>query len=148
MTRISSSAPARGRSTAPSRGSNNSTSRGSAPRGAAPRRPAPVRRPANRPRSIWDELPVQVVPTENLRGFADLGLPSSLVAALGRAGIPSPFPIQAAVIPDILAGRDVLGRAATGSGKTLAFGLPLIARLDGATSNPAAPPRPDPGPDP
>jgi superfamily II DNA/RNA helicase len=77
---------------------------------------------------------VQVVPTENLPGFAALGLPASLVAALGRGGIPSPFPIQAAVIPDIVAGRDVLGRAATGSGKTLAFGLPLIARLDGGVS--------------
>jgi superfamily II DNA/RNA helicase len=78
---------------------------------------------------------VQVVPTENLPGFDALGLPASLVSALGRAGIPSPFPIQAAVIPDIVAGRDVLGRAATGSGKTLAFGLPLIARLDGRASN-------------
>ena len=39
------------------------------------------------------------------------------------------FPIQAAVIPDALAGRDVAGRAPTGSGKTLGFGLPLVARL-------------------
>ncbi|MFE3987362.1 DEAD/DEAH box helicase [Nocardia tengchongensis] len=51
----------------------------------------------------------------------------------------SAFPIQAAVIPDILAGRDVLGRAATGSGKTLAFGLPLLVRLFGAPSVPKRP---------
>ena len=82
---------------------------------------------------------MQVVATENLPGFDALGLPASLVTALGRGGIPTPFPIQAAVIPDIVAGRDVLGRAATGSGKTLAFGLPLIARLDGRVSTPRRP---------
>ena len=55
---------------------------------------------------------------------------SYLVAdALDRAGLHTPFPIQAAVIPDALAGRDVAGRAPTGSGKTLGFGLPLVARL-------------------
>jgi superfamily II DNA/RNA helicase/cold shock CspA family protein len=64
--------------------------------------------------------------------FADLGLPSRLTAALERAGIHAPFPIQAAVIPDVLAGRDVAGRAPTGSGKTLGFGLPIVAGLTGA----------------
>ncbi|MFE6861233.1 DEAD/DEAH box helicase [Nocardia sp. NPDC057668] len=71
--------------------------------------------------------------------FADLGLPPVLVQALRRNGIDAPFPIQAAVIPDILAGHDVLGKAATGSGKTLAFGLPMLVRLSGA---PTAPRRP------
>ncbi len=61
--------------------------------------------------------------------FADLGLPHELVSPLRKAGITEPFPIQAATIPDALAGRDVLGRAPTGSGKTLAFGLPLLATL-------------------
>ncbi len=60
--------------------------------------------------------------------FASLGVPSGIVAALDRAGIHEPFPIQAAVLEDALAGRDVLGRAPTGSGKTLAFGIPLVAR--------------------
>jgi len=82
---------------------------------------------------------VRIVPTDNLPDFAALGLPTSLIAALARAGIDSPFPIQAAVIPDIVGRRDVLGRAATGSGKTLAFGLPLIARLDGRASAPRRP---------
>lgn len=71
--------------------------------------------------------------------FADLGLPPVLVQALRRNGIAAPFPIQAAVIPDILAGHDVLGRAATGSGKTLAFGLPMLVRLKGAPSTPGKP---------
>jgi superfamily II DNA/RNA helicase len=67
--------------------------------------------------------------------FAQLGLPGRLVAALAEAGITEPFPIQAATLPDALAGRDVLGRGRTGSGKTLAFVLPLLARL---SSRPAS----------
>ena len=62
-------------------------------------------------------------------GFAGLGLADRLVERLARDGITDPFPIQAATIPDALAGRDVLGRGRTGSGKTLAFGLPTISRL-------------------
>ena len=65
--------------------------------------------------------------------FAGLGLHADLVAALARQGITEPFPIQAATIPDALAGRDVLGRGRTGSGKTLAFGLAMIARLADGT---------------
>ncbi|HEY7271648.1 MAG TPA: DEAD/DEAH box helicase [Actinoplanes sp.] len=61
--------------------------------------------------------------------FHDLGLPADVVRVLTRDGITTPFEIQAATIPDALAGKDVLGRGQTGSGKTLAFGLPLIARI-------------------
>jgi superfamily II DNA/RNA helicase len=71
--------------------------------------------------------------------FASLGLPDALVQRLRRDGINEPFPIQAAAIPDALAGRDVLGRGQTGSGKTLAFGLPLLARLSGRTAKPRKP---------
>ena len=53
------------------------------------------------------------------------------MAALASAGITTPFPIQAATLPDALAGRDILGRGRTGSGKTLGFSLPLAARLAG-----------------
>jgi superfamily II DNA/RNA helicase len=63
--------------------------------------------------------------------FAELGIAPELVSVLSRRGIDSPFPIQAATIPDALAHRDVLGRGQTGSGKTLAFGLPLVSRLMG-----------------
>ena len=62
-------------------------------------------------------------------GFAQLGLHEDLVAALARTGITAPFPIQAATIPDALAGKDLLGRGQTGSGKTMAFGLPTLHRL-------------------
>jgi superfamily II DNA/RNA helicase len=61
--------------------------------------------------------------------FADLGVPTSLVDVLTGLGITIPTPIQAATLPDSLAGRDVLGRGRTGSGKTFAFLLPLVARL-------------------
>ncbi len=66
--------------------------------------------------------------------FAELGLPEAVVNALAANGITTPFPIQAATLPDSLAGRDVLGRGRTGSGKTYAFLLPLVSRL---AANPA-----------
>jgi superfamily II DNA/RNA helicase len=69
------------------------------------------------------------VSTSHLAGFARLGVPAPLVAALAAGGITEPFPIQAATLPDAIAGRDILGRARTGSGKTIAFGLPLVAAL-------------------
>jgi superfamily II DNA/RNA helicase len=61
--------------------------------------------------------------------FTDLGVPARLSALLEQRGITTPTPIQAATLPDSLAGRDVLGRGRTGSGKTYAFLLPLVARL-------------------
>jgi superfamily II DNA/RNA helicase len=61
--------------------------------------------------------------------FADLGLPTAVVTTLADKGIETPFPIQAATLPDSLAGRDVLGRGRTGSGKTYAFLLPMVTRL-------------------
>jgi len=71
--------------------------------------------------------------------FTSLDLPAALVSALARQEIVNPSPVQTVVIPDALAGRNVLGRARTGSGKTLAFGLPVLARLAGRTSRPKAP---------
>ena len=61
--------------------------------------------------------------------FADLGVEQDLIDVLDQRGIDSPFEIQELSIPDVLAGRDVCGKAKTGSGKTLAFGLPLIQIL-------------------
>ncbi|SNS05038.1 DEAD/DEAH box helicase [Actinacidiphila glaucinigra] len=61
--------------------------------------------------------------------FGDLGLPESIVRKLAQNGVTTPFPIQAATIPDALAGSDILGRGRTGSGKTLSFGLPLLTSL-------------------
>ncbi|KGN37530.1 DEAD/DEAH box helicase [Knoellia subterranea] len=68
-------------------------------------------------------------------GFADLGVPTSLVRVLADRGITEPTPIQAATLPDSLAGRDVLGRGRTGSGKTYAFLLPVLARLAAGAAN-------------
>ncbi|GAB7003643.1 DEAD/DEAH box helicase [Nocardioides sp. AN3] len=61
--------------------------------------------------------------------FTDLGVPARLSTLLEQRGITTPTPIQAATLPDSLAGRDVLGRGRTGSGKTYAFLLPLVTRL-------------------
>ncbi|MGA5193949.1 DEAD/DEAH box helicase, partial [Streptomyces exfoliatus] len=70
-------------------------------------------------------------PSEPTVTFGDLGLPEGVVRKLAQNGVTTPFPIQAATIPDALAGKDILGRGRTGSGKTLSFGLPLLAGLAG-----------------
>jgi superfamily II DNA/RNA helicase len=75
-----------------------------------------------------------------LTSFLDLGVPARLNDVLTSFDITTPTPIQAATLPDALAGRDVLGRGRTGSGKTLAFLLPLVARLNGGPkARPGAP---------
>ncbi|MBB5015341.1 DEAD/DEAH box helicase [Rehaibacterium terrae] len=70
--------------------------------------------------------------------FTDLGLSAPLLKALAEVGYESPSPIQAATIPPLLAGRDVLGQAQTGTGKTAAFALPVLSRLDPAQGRPQA----------
>jgi len=62
--------------------------------------------------------------------FADLGLSEPVLRALADVGYESPSPIQAATIPVLLSGRDMLGQAQTGTGKTAAFALPVLTRLD------------------
>ena len=78
---------------------------------------------------------------ENTITFNDLGLPDTLLASLLAVGYETPTPIQAATIPSLLEGRDVLGTAQTGTGKTAAFALPILAHIDlsaRATHNPQA----------
>ncbi|AXE87366.1 DEAD/DEAH box helicase [Streptomyces sp. Go-475] len=76
--------------------------------------------------------PVTLTPAlPAVESFDELDLPERLLTALRAEGLTAPFPIQAATLPNSLAGRDVLGRGRTGSGKTLAFGLALLARVDG-----------------
>ena len=75
-----------------------------------------------------------------MSSFAGLGVPPRLRATLARRGITEPFPIQAATLPDALAGRDVAGKAPTGSGKTLAFGLVIAHQA--ATAGPVVARRP------
>src|SRR6476469_3802538 len=74
----------------------------------------------------------------NKQSFADLGVSSAVARALSARGIREPFPVQALVLPDVLAGRDVLVKSPTGSGKTLAFGVPIIERLGANDRRPAA----------
>jgi superfamily II DNA/RNA helicase len=87
--------------------------------------------PAETPDAAWH--PGRRQPGAGTPGvtFTSLGVPAEIAAALARAGITTPFPIQALTLPDALAGRDVLGRGRTGSGKTLAFAIPLVAALAG-----------------
>jgi superfamily II DNA/RNA helicase len=72
------------------------------------------------------------------QSFASLGVSAEVEHALTARGIVEPFRIQTLVVPDALAGRDILGQAPTGSGKTLAFGLPLVERLSAGERAPAA----------
>ncbi|WFB05759.1 DEAD/DEAH box helicase [Streptomyces sp. LX-29] len=71
--------------------------------------------------------------------FAGLDMPAGLLKTLTAQGLSTPFPIQAATLPNSLAGRDLLARGRTGSGKTLAFGLALLARTAGLRAEPKAP---------
>jgi superfamily II DNA/RNA helicase len=80
-----------------------------------------------------------MITTEIQPSFSALGLSAPLVDALAKQGITAPFPIQAATLPDALAGHDVLGRGQTGSGKTLAFGLALLNNLNGKKAKPKKP---------
>ena len=70
--------------------------------------------------------------------FSDLGLDGPVLKALDDVGYETPSAIQAATIPTLLAGRDVVGLAQTGTGKTAAFALPILARLDVSQKTPQA----------
>ncbi|GAA5009244.1 DEAD/DEAH box helicase [Streptomyces siamensis] len=84
--------------------------------------------------------PVTVTPAPPAAAtFGELDMPVALLETLTDRGLNEPFPIQAATLPDSLAGRDVLGRGRTGSGKTLAFGLALLARTAGQRAEPRKP---------
>ncbi|MFW3169916.1 DEAD/DEAH box helicase [Geodermatophilus sp. CPCC 206100] len=91
--------------------------------------------------AVATEHTVEVAAEPTGPTFGELGLPQQLVTALERRGIRHPFAIQTSALPDALAGRDVLGKAATGSGKTLAFGLPLLARIGAEVKNGRRAPR-------
>ncbi len=73
-----------------------------------------------------------------LQSFGALGVSAPVVEALTRLGMRSPFAIQTLVLPDALAGVDVIAASPTGSGKTLAFGIPMVERTAGGTGRPGA----------
>ncbi|GGR73416.1 DEAD/DEAH box helicase [Streptomyces humidus] len=107
--------------------------------GGGPRRSSGPSRRQSAPQGEF-ALPKTVTPSlPAVESFADLALPAPLLAALGQQGVSVPFPIQAATLPNSLAGRDVLGRGRTGSGKTLAFGLAALARTEGRRAEPRRP---------
>ncbi|RKT03086.1 superfamily II DNA/RNA helicase [Streptomyces sp. 3211.6] len=108
-----------------------SRSKGGSGAGKAPRTLGPQGEFAM-PRTATAALP----PVDS---FDELGLPAELVETLAAQEVREPFPIQAATLPNSLAGRDVLGRGRTGSGKTLAFGLALLARTAGRRAEPKRP---------
>ncbi len=72
------------------------------------------------------------------QSFADLGISRPVASTLVKLGISEPFPIQSVVVPDVLAGHDVLAQSPTGSGKTLAFVAPIVDRIDPGAQRPAA----------
>ncbi|WP_055694512.1 DEAD/DEAH box helicase [Streptomyces prasinopilosus] len=109
-----------GRQGGPSRGAAAKGGRGNGRGG----RPAPAGGEFAPPVTLTPALP----PVE---AFTELDMPERMLAALTAEGVTTPFPIQAATLPNSLAGRDVLGRGRTGSGKTLAFGLAMLARTAG-----------------
>jgi superfamily II DNA/RNA helicase len=74
----------------------------------------------------------------NKQSFADLGVSPVVARTLAGRGLERPFPVQASVIPDVLAGHDVLVKSPTGSGKTLALGAPLVDRIEASDARAAA----------
>jgi superfamily II DNA/RNA helicase len=70
--------------------------------------------------------------------FADLGVSEVVASELAQRGIAKPFAVQSMVIPDVLAGHDVLAQSPTGSGKTLAFGVPMVERIKDSDARPSA----------
>jgi superfamily II DNA/RNA helicase len=80
---------------------------------------------------VHERLQAEAVQAEAVADvtFLDLGLGQNIVTRLDELGAATPFPIQAATIPPIIEGRDVLARGRTGSGKTIAFGAPLVEAI-------------------
>ncbi|MEU9038748.1 DEAD/DEAH box helicase [Streptomyces sp. NPDC048352] len=128
MTSSSSARPSR----RPTRGRGAAQGRPKA--GAGRQKSAPVARPQE---FTMPEPQTPALPPVD--AFEDMDMPEALLKTLAAQGVTEPFPIQAATLPNSLAGRDLLGRGRTGSGKTLAFGLALLARTAGRRAQPTAP---------
>ncbi|CAN5313497.1 hypothetical protein BH09ACT1_BH09ACT1_00180 [soil metagenome] len=96
---------------------------------------------------VLERLEAKVITAGDAEGksWGDLGIGDNMTRQLISMGAVAPFPIHAATIPDVLSGKDVLGRGKTGSGKTIAFGAPLVERLmenmGGAGRKPGRKPR-------
>ncbi|MEV7524500.1 DEAD/DEAH box helicase [Streptomyces sp. NPDC091371] len=128
MTSSSSARPSR----RPTRGRGAAQGRPKAGAGRQKSAPAPRPQEFTMPEPMAPALPP-------VTAFEDMDMPEALLKTLAAQGVTEPFPIQAATLPNSLAGRDLLGRGRTGSGKTLAFGLALLARTAGRRAQPKAP---------
>ncbi|MFC8450034.1 DEAD/DEAH box helicase [Kitasatospora sp. NPDC057223] len=128
------------RSGGSSYGSRSASGAGTGSRsGGAPRSFGSRSRQSSSPQGEF-AMPVSTTPAlPAVESFDELDMPQALLATLTRQGVTSPFPIQAATLPNSLAGRDVLGRGRTGSGKTIAFGLAVLARTAGQKAEPRRP---------
>ncbi|WP_046734106.1 DEAD/DEAH box helicase [Streptomyces humi] len=104
-----------------------------------PNRRTPSTRPAASSSTEFRLPESTTPPLPAVEDFAALDMPAGLLKTLAAQGVTDPFPIQAATLPNSLAGRDLLGRGRTGSGKTLAFGLAVLARTAGLRAEPRAP---------
>ncbi|MGW4684605.1 DEAD/DEAH box helicase [Streptomyces sp. NPDC004244] len=113
------------------------TPKGGAGKGAGSTAGKAPRTPALQGEFAVPEPDVPALPP--VESFAELDLPAELLRTMAESGVEKPFPIQAAALPNALAGRDVLGRGRTGSGKTLAFGLAVLARTAGRKADPKRP---------
>ncbi|MEU2430184.1 DEAD/DEAH box helicase [Streptomyces sp. NPDC007861] len=132
MTRSRSERPARNR---PAQRTANQAANPTAKRPV--RGSGAVRRSARPQEFTLPESSTPALPA--VASFGELELPAALLKTLTAQGVTEPFPIQAATLPNSLAGRDVLGRGRTGSGKTLSFGLALLARTAGRRAEPGVP---------
>ncbi|MCX5378929.1 DEAD/DEAH box helicase [Streptomyces sp. NBC_00091] len=128
MTSSSSARPSR----RPTRGRGAAQGRPKAGAGRQKSAPAPRPQEFTMPEPLTPALPP-------VAAFEDMDMPEALLKTLAAQGVTEPFPIQAATLPNSLAGRDLLGRGRTGSGKTLAFGLALLARTAGRRAQPKQP---------
>src|SRR5699024_7603591 len=89
------------------------------------------KRVSDRQKRIMSENSKHPMPstTDQLPPFTELGIAAPVLSALRDVGYETPSPIQAATIPPLLEGRDVVGMAQTGTGKTAAFAVPVLSRL-------------------
>jgi ATP-dependent RNA helicase DeaD len=88
--------------------------------------------------STETNTPAEAVDEEPVITFADLGLSDAVLKAVKEIGYETPSAIQAATIPTLLEGRDVVGLAQTGTGKTAAFALPVLSRMESGAKLPQA----------
>ncbi|MFE7777385.1 DEAD/DEAH box helicase [Streptomyces sp. NPDC057445] len=126
----------------PSRGRPSRSRGGAAARTAGRGAPKAAAKTSARPaaRSAEFAVPETVTPAlPAVEAFDELDMPAALLKTLAAQGVTEPFPIQAATLPNSLAGRDLLGRGRTGSGKTLSFGLALLGRTAGRRAESGAP---------